>query len=86
MGVVNSLFKLHQSVTNVTVSQRLFSTAEQTKMSSLKTIHNLMGNAIQPLLTSVVDAIEAITITMLQKGFSGSLSSPGKLMFLVLCT
>ncbi|XP_012576384.1 PREDICTED: conserved oligomeric Golgi complex subunit 5 isoform X2 [Condylura cristata] len=58
VAVVNSLFKLHQSVT--------------------KTIHVLMGNAVQPLLTSVADAIEAIIITMHQEDFSGSLSSSGK--------
>ncbi|EDL36904.1 mCG22471, isoform CRA_b [Mus musculus] len=58
VGVVNSLFKLHQSVT--------------------KTIHDLMGNAIQPLLTSVADAIEAIIITMHQEDFSGASSSSGK--------
>ncbi|KAG8508487.1 Conserved oligomeric Golgi complex subunit 5, partial [Galemys pyrenaicus] len=58
VAVVNSLFKLHQSVT--------------------KTIHVLMGSAVQPLLTSVGDAIEAIIITMHQEDFSGSLSSSGK--------
>ncbi|XP_030898034.1 conserved oligomeric Golgi complex subunit 5, partial [Leptonychotes weddellii] len=42
------------------------------------TIHALMGSAVQPLLTSVGDAIEAIIITMHQEDFSGSLSSSGK--------
>ncbi|KAL2777522.1 conserved oligomeric Golgi complex subunit 5 isoform 2 [Daubentonia madagascariensis] len=59
VAVVNSLYKLHQSVTKV--------------------IHALMGNAVQPLLTSVGDAIEAIIITMHQEDFSGSSSSSGKL-------
>uniref|UniRef100_A0A9L0JEH5 Conserved oligomeric Golgi complex subunit 5 n=1 Tax=Equus asinus TaxID=9793 RepID=A0A9L0JEH5_EQUAS len=58
VAVVNSLYKLHQSVT--------------------KTIHVLMGNAVQPLLTSVGDAIEAIIITMHQEDFSGSLTTSGK--------
>uniref|UniRef100_A0A8C7BIU7 Conserved oligomeric Golgi complex subunit 5 n=1 Tax=Neovison vison TaxID=452646 RepID=A0A8C7BIU7_NEOVI len=58
VAVVNSLYKLHQSVT--------------------KTIHALMGSALQPLLTSVGDAIEAIIITMHQEDFSGSLPSSGK--------
>uniref|UniRef100_A0A2I3LZ06 Conserved oligomeric Golgi complex subunit 5 n=1 Tax=Papio anubis TaxID=9555 RepID=A0A2I3LZ06_PAPAN len=58
VAVVNSLYKLHQSVT--------------------KAIHTLMENAVQPLLTSVGDAIEAIIITMHQEDFSGSLSSSGK--------
>uniref|UniRef100_A0A8C6MQS2 Conserved oligomeric Golgi complex subunit 5 n=2 Tax=Mus TaxID=862507 RepID=A0A8C6MQS2_MUSSI len=79
VGVVNSLFKLHQSVTKVVASQSSFSaTAEQTIMSALKTIHDLMGNAIQPLLTSVADAIEAIIITMHQEDFSGASTSSGK--------
>uniref|UniRef100_A0A8C6BLR9 Conserved oligomeric Golgi complex subunit 5 n=1 Tax=Monodon monoceros TaxID=40151 RepID=A0A8C6BLR9_MONMO len=58
VAVVNSLYKLHQSVTKV--------------------VHVLMGNAVQPLLTSVGDAIEAIIITMHQEDFSGSLPSSGK--------
>uniref|UniRef100_A0A8C5VGE7 Conserved oligomeric Golgi complex subunit 5 n=1 Tax=Microcebus murinus TaxID=30608 RepID=A0A8C5VGE7_MICMU len=59
VAIVNSLYKLHQSVTKV--------------------IHALMGNAVQPVLTSVGDAIEAIIITMHQEDFSGSSSSSGKL-------
>uniref|UniRef100_A0A8C9UJQ3 Conserved oligomeric Golgi complex subunit 5 n=1 Tax=Spermophilus dauricus TaxID=99837 RepID=A0A8C9UJQ3_SPEDA len=79
VAVVNSLYKLHQSVTKVVSSQNSFpDVAEQTIMSALKTIHALMGNAVQPLLTSVGDAIEAIIITMHQEDFSGSLSSSGK--------
>ncbi|XP_041513912.1 conserved oligomeric Golgi complex subunit 5 isoform X1 [Microtus oregoni] len=79
VGVVNSLFKLHQAVTKVVASQSAFpSAAEQTIMSALKTVHALMGNAIQPLLTSVADAVEAIIITMHQEDFSGSLPSSGK--------
>uniref|UniRef100_A0AAA9SV23 Conserved oligomeric Golgi complex subunit 5 n=1 Tax=Bos taurus TaxID=9913 RepID=A0AAA9SV23_BOVIN len=58
VAVVNSLYKLHQSVT--------------------KAIYVLMGNAVQPLLTSVGDAIEAIIITMHQEDFSGSLPNSGK--------
>ncbi|KAM5236598.1 conserved oligomeric Golgi complex subunit 5 isoform 1-T1 [Ctenodactylus gundi] len=58
VAVVNSLYKLHQSVT--------------------KAVHALMGSAVQPLLTSVADAIEAIIITMHQEDFSGTLSSSGK--------
>uniref|UniRef100_A0A5G2R249 Conserved oligomeric Golgi complex subunit 5 n=1 Tax=Sus scrofa TaxID=9823 RepID=A0A5G2R249_PIG len=41
-------------------------------------IHVLMGNAVQPLLTSVGDAIEAIIITMHQEDFSGSSPGPEK--------
>ncbi|KAL2777523.1 conserved oligomeric Golgi complex subunit 5 isoform 4 [Daubentonia madagascariensis] len=80
VAVVNSLYKLHQSVTKVLSSQSSFPpAAEQTIISALKVIHALMGNAVQPLLTSVGDAIEAIIITMHQEDFSGSSSSSGKL-------
>nr|XP_060484414.1 conserved oligomeric Golgi complex subunit 5 [Panthera onca] len=79
VAVVNSLYKLHQSVTKVVSSQSSFPpAAEQTIISALKTIHVLMGSAVHPLLTSVGDAIEAIIITMHQEDFSGSLSSSGK--------
>ncbi|XP_031791924.1 conserved oligomeric Golgi complex subunit 5 isoform X3 [Piliocolobus tephrosceles] len=79
VAVVNSLYKLHQSVTKVVSSQSSFPpAAEQTVISALKAIHALMENAVQPLLTSVGDAIEAIIITMHQEDFSGSLSSSGK--------
>ncbi|XP_066198530.1 conserved oligomeric Golgi complex subunit 5 isoform X1 [Saccopteryx leptura] len=72
VAVVNSLFKLHQSVTKVVSGQSSFPpAAEQTITSALKMIHVLMGNAVQPLLTSVGDAIEAIIITMHQEDFSG---------------
>ncbi|XP_066198532.1 conserved oligomeric Golgi complex subunit 5 isoform X2 [Saccopteryx leptura] len=79
VAVVNSLFKLHQSVTKVVSGQSSFPpAAEQTITSALKMIHVLMGNAVQPLLTSVGDAIEAIIITMHQEDFSGLLPSSGK--------
>ncbi|XP_075849867.1 conserved oligomeric Golgi complex subunit 5-like [Microcebus murinus] len=80
VAIVNSLYKLHQSVTKVVSSQSSFPpAAEQTIISALKVIHALMGNAVQPVLTSVGDAIEAIIITMHQEDFSGSSSSSGKL-------
>ncbi|XP_033294768.1 conserved oligomeric Golgi complex subunit 5 isoform X2 [Orcinus orca] len=79
VAVVNSLYKLHQSVTKVVSSQSSFPpAAEQTIISALKEVHVLMGNAVQPLLTSVGDAIEAIIITMHQEDFAGSLPSSGK--------
>uniref|UniRef100_A0A8C7BT12 Conserved oligomeric Golgi complex subunit 5 n=1 Tax=Neovison vison TaxID=452646 RepID=A0A8C7BT12_NEOVI len=70
VAVVNSLYKLHQSVTKVIFILFYF--------LLLSTIHALMGSALQPLLTSVGDAIEAIIITMHQEDFSGSLPSSGK--------
>ncbi|KAM8978315.1 conserved oligomeric Golgi complex subunit 5 isoform 2-T2 [Sarcophilus harrisii] len=79
VAVVNSLYKLHQSVMKVISNQSSFpAAAEETIAAALKTIHALMGNAVQPLLTSVGDSIEAIIITMHQEDFSGSLPSSGK--------
>ncbi|XP_006882749.1 PREDICTED: conserved oligomeric Golgi complex subunit 5 [Elephantulus edwardii] len=73
VAVVNSLYKFHQSVTKVVSNQNsLPPAAEQTIISALKDIHDLMENAVQPLLTSVGDAVEAIIITMHQEDFSGS--------------
>ncbi|XP_018424525.1 PREDICTED: conserved oligomeric Golgi complex subunit 5 isoform X2 [Nanorana parkeri] len=58
VAVVNSLYRLHQSVHKV--------------------VDNLMGNAVQPLLNSVNDSVEAIIITMHQEDFSGNLLNSGK--------
>uniref|UniRef100_A0A8B9QZ12 Conserved oligomeric Golgi complex subunit 5 n=1 Tax=Anas platyrhynchos TaxID=8839 RepID=A0A8B9QZ12_ANAPL len=79
VSVVNSLYKLHQSVLKVIANQSSFpAAAEQTITAALKTVHDLMGSAVQPLLNSVGDSVEAIIITMHQEDFSGSLSSSGK--------
>ncbi|XP_050781442.1 conserved oligomeric Golgi complex subunit 5 isoform X6 [Gopherus flavomarginatus] len=79
VAVVNSLYRLHQSVLKVVSSQSSFpAAAEQTIATALKTIYDLMGSAVQPLLNSVGDSVEAIIITMHQEDFSGSLSSSGK--------
>ncbi|XP_032913393.1 conserved oligomeric Golgi complex subunit 5 isoform X2 [Catharus ustulatus] len=79
VAVVNSLYKLHQAVLKVITSQSSFpAAAEQTVTTALKAVHDLMGNAVQPLLNSVGDSVEAIIITMHQEDFSGSLSSSGK--------
>ncbi|XP_026557118.1 conserved oligomeric Golgi complex subunit 5 [Pseudonaja textilis] len=77
--VVNSLYKLHQSILKVISNQSGFpSASEKTVHAALKTIHGLMGNAVQPLLDSVGDSIEAIIMTMHQEDFSGSLPPSGK--------
>uniref|UniRef100_A0A8C8SNK3 Conserved oligomeric Golgi complex subunit 5 n=1 Tax=Pelusios castaneus TaxID=367368 RepID=A0A8C8SNK3_9SAUR len=79
VAVVNSLYRLHQSVLKVVSNQSSFpAAAEETIATALKTVHELMGNAVQPLLNSVGDSVEAIIITMHQEDFSGSLSSSGK--------
>ncbi|NXI47187.1 COG5 protein, partial [Galbula dea] len=79
VAVVNSLYKLHQSVLKVITNQSSFpAAAEQTVTTALKAVHDLMGSAVQPLLNSVGDSIEAIILTMHQEDFSGSLSGLGK--------
>ncbi|MEE6481272.1 hypothetical protein FKM82_012813, partial [Ascaphus truei] len=79
VAVVNSLYRLHQSIQKVISSQSaLPATAEQTISAALKIIYNLMGNAVQPLLNSVGDSVEAIVITMHQEDFSGNLSNSGR--------
>ncbi|KAK9399373.1 conserved oligomeric Golgi complex subunit 5 [Crotalus adamanteus] len=79
VAVVNSLYKLHQSVLKVISNQSGFPTAsEETVHAALKTIHDLMGNAVQPLLDSVGDSIQAIIMTLHQEDFSGSLPPSGK--------
>ncbi|XP_053319174.1 conserved oligomeric Golgi complex subunit 5 [Spea bombifrons] len=80
VAVVNSLYRLHQSIQKVMSSQgSLPAAGEQTISASLKIIYNLMGNAVQPLLNSVGDSVEAIIITMHQEDFSGNVVNAGKL-------
>ncbi|XP_078409540.1 conserved oligomeric Golgi complex subunit 5 isoform X2 [Cetorhinus maximus] len=75
VAVVNSLYKLYQSMLKVLSSLSSFPlAAEQTIRTALETIQALMGNAVQPLLNSVEDSIEAIIITMHQEDFAGSSS------------
>ncbi|KAG7277633.1 hypothetical protein CRUP_025318 [Coryphaenoides rupestris] len=49
--------------------------AEQAISSTLEGVQALMNAAVQPLLQSVSDSLEAILITMHQEDFSGPLSS-----------
>ncbi|XP_040268774.1 conserved oligomeric Golgi complex subunit 5 isoform X2 [Bufo bufo] len=79
VAVVNSLYRLHQSIQKVISGQNsLPAAAEQNITAAMKTIDNLMGNAVQPLINSVGDSVEAIIITMHQEDFSGGLMSSGK--------
>ncbi|XP_048410241.1 conserved oligomeric Golgi complex subunit 5 [Stegostoma tigrinum] len=75
VAVVNSLYKLNQLMLKVlSTLTSLPSAAEQTIRTALETIQALMGSAVQPLLNSVEDSIEAIIITMHQEDFAGSSS------------
>uniref|UniRef100_A0AAY4D285 Conserved oligomeric Golgi complex subunit 5 n=1 Tax=Denticeps clupeoides TaxID=299321 RepID=A0AAY4D285_9TELE len=79
VGVVNSLYRLQQSVAKIVSSQTSFPpAAEQSLTASLEAVQALMDGAVQPLLQSVGDSVEAILITMHQEDFSGPLSAPGK--------
>ncbi|XP_038667266.1 conserved oligomeric Golgi complex subunit 5 isoform X2 [Scyliorhinus canicula] len=75
VAVVNSLYTLYQAMLKVlSMLSSLPLAAEQTIRTALTTIQALMGSAVQPLLNSVEDSIEAIIITMHQEDFSGSSS------------
>ncbi|KAJ8387684.1 hypothetical protein AAFF_G00151150 [Aldrovandia affinis] len=79
VAVVNSLYKLQQAVGKMISGITSFpSVAEQSLTSALESVQALMGAAVQPLLLSVSDSVEAIIITMHQEDFSGPLSAPGK--------
>ncbi|XP_053718102.1 conserved oligomeric Golgi complex subunit 5 isoform X1 [Synchiropus splendidus] len=73
IAVVNSLYRLQQAVAKIVSG--LSATppaAAEALSSSLEAVQVLMGNAVQPLLQSVSDSIEAIIITLHQEDFSGS--------------
>uniref|UniRef100_A0A3P8UXB7 Conserved oligomeric Golgi complex subunit 5 n=1 Tax=Cynoglossus semilaevis TaxID=244447 RepID=A0A3P8UXB7_CYNSE len=72
VAVVNSLFHLHQAVSKVILGfgNSLPAAAED--------MQALMRSAVQPLLQSVSDSIEAIIITLHQEDFSGTVSSSDK--------
>ncbi|KAM9824237.1 conserved oligomeric Golgi complex subunit 5 isoform 3-T3 [Neosynchiropus ocellatus] len=79
IAVVNSLYRLQQAVAKVVSG--LSATppaAAEALSSSLEAVQVLMSNAVQPLLQSVSDSIEAIIITLHQEDFSGQVSSPDK--------
>ncbi|XP_041820342.1 conserved oligomeric Golgi complex subunit 5 [Chelmon rostratus] len=77
VAVVNSLYHLQQGVSKITSGLGSCPAAEALS-SSLEGVRALMSNAVQPLLQSVSDSIEAIIITLHQEDFSGPLSSPDK--------
>uniref|UniRef100_A0A8C2GNZ9 Conserved oligomeric Golgi complex subunit 5 n=1 Tax=Cyprinus carpio TaxID=7962 RepID=A0A8C2GNZ9_CYPCA len=62
IAVVNSLFRLQQAVAKVRTPS----------------VQALMSSAVQPLLNSVTDSVEAILITMHQEDFSGPLPAGGR--------
>uniref|UniRef100_A0A7N8Y089 Conserved oligomeric Golgi complex subunit 5 n=1 Tax=Mastacembelus armatus TaxID=205130 RepID=A0A7N8Y089_9TELE len=69
VAVVNSLYRLQQAVTKV---------GRRVTVHLSFGVQALMSSAVQPLLQSVSDSIEAIIITLHQEDFSGPLSSTDK--------
>uniref|UniRef100_A0A8C4EGZ7 Conserved oligomeric Golgi complex subunit 5 n=1 Tax=Dicentrarchus labrax TaxID=13489 RepID=A0A8C4EGZ7_DICLA len=79
VAVVNSLYRLQQAVAKIISGLGSCpAAAEEVLSSSLEGVQALMSSAVQPLLQSVSDSIEAIIITLHQEDFSGPLSSPDK--------
>uniref|UniRef100_G3Q6C8 Conserved oligomeric Golgi complex subunit 5 n=1 Tax=Gasterosteus aculeatus aculeatus TaxID=481459 RepID=G3Q6C8_GASAC len=77
--VVNSLYRLQQAITKIiSGSGSCPPVTAEPFSSSLEAVQVLMSSAVQPLLQSVSDSIEAIIITLHQEDFSGPLSCPGK--------
>ncbi|XP_071153138.1 conserved oligomeric Golgi complex subunit 5-like isoform X1 [Mytilus edulis] len=75
-AVVNTLYLFHQSVTKVVTSLNNYSLeAIESIHKSLEGIVILMSHAINPLLSSISDATEAIILTMHQEDFSTSAPS-----------
>uniref|UniRef100_A0A673KWX8 Conserved oligomeric Golgi complex subunit 5 n=1 Tax=Sinocyclocheilus rhinocerous TaxID=307959 RepID=A0A673KWX8_9TELE len=69
IAVVNSLFRLQQAVAKVRTPALIQDTIS---------VQALMSSAVQPLLNSVTDSVEAILITMHQEDFSGPLPAGGR--------
>ncbi|KAL6459736.1 hypothetical protein MHYP_G00314950 [Metynnis hypsauchen] len=78
VAVVNSLYQLQQAVSKVISGLALPLDAERALTASLESVQALMGSAVQPLLMSVTDSVEAILITMHQEDFSGPLPAGDK--------
>ncbi|CAK6977028.1 LOW QUALITY PROTEIN: conserved oligomeric Golgi complex subunit 5 [Scomber scombrus] len=79
VSVVNSLYRLQQAVAKIISGLASCPPAAADALSSsLEGVQALMSSAVQPLLQSVTDSIEAIIITLHQEDFSGPLSSPDK--------
>ncbi|XP_029016227.1 conserved oligomeric Golgi complex subunit 5 [Betta splendens] len=79
VAVVNSLHRLQQAVAKIMSGLGIGPPAAADSLSScLEGVRALMSSAVQPLLQSVGDSIEAIIITLHQEDFSGPLSSPDK--------
>ncbi|KAI9523839.1 Conserved oligomeric Golgi complex subunit [Dissostichus eleginoides] len=79
VAVINSLYRLQQAVNKIVSGSGVcVPPAAEALSSCLEAVQVLMSSAVQPLLQSVSDSIEAIIITLHQEDFSGPLSNPDK--------
>ncbi|XP_071081856.1 conserved oligomeric Golgi complex subunit 5-like [Haliotis cracherodii] len=70
--VVNTLYQLHQAVLRVMSGMDAYPKEAMNSIeSALQGVVALMGAAINPLLSSISDALEAIILTIHQEDFSG---------------
>ncbi|KAJ0012378.1 hypothetical protein NQD34_016712 [Periophthalmus magnuspinnatus] len=79
VAVVNSLQQLHQALLRILSGvSSCPAVAVEALSSSLQSVQVLMDSAMQPLLQSVSDSIQAILLTLHQEDFSGGLYSTDK--------
>ncbi|CAG5125041.1 unnamed protein product, partial [Candidula unifasciata] len=77
VAIVNILYQFHQAVFKVLSGVSHFpNEAKESIEVALESVVQLMRNALQPLLSSISDALEAIILTIHQEDFSGP--APGK--------
>ncbi|CAI9719984.1 conserved oligomeric Golgi complex subunit 5 [Octopus vulgaris] len=70
--IVNTLYQFHVAVSKVISGLNFYpSEALENLNESLKDVVMLMSSGIQPLLSSISDALEAIILTIHQEDFSG---------------
>ncbi|XP_064606457.1 conserved oligomeric Golgi complex subunit 5-like [Liolophura sinensis] len=78
-AVVNTLYQLHTAiVSTISNSNHLPEAAKSHIDNALKDVVALMSNTVNPLFSSIADALEAILLTMHQEDFSGPAPSAGQ--------
>ncbi|XP_041349093.1 conserved oligomeric Golgi complex subunit 5-like [Gigantopelta aegis] len=78
-SVVNTLYQLHHSMAKVLSNIGHFAQeAQDSIQTALESVVLLMGTSINPLLSSISDALEAIILTIHQEDFSGPAPADGQ--------
>ncbi|XP_060069562.1 conserved oligomeric Golgi complex subunit 5-like isoform X3 [Ylistrum balloti] len=71
-ATVNTLYLLHQSISKILAGLTTYPTeATESIKKALEVTVGLMSAAVNPLLSSISDAVEAIILTIHQEDFSG---------------